>query len=101
MVKDILLNDTDEPVIIRGDFVAGDSDFQHKRHIILAEAGDIRRSPVCGVGIRRYKNGNFSKGSGNLKGVIQQQLELDGYRVDTVRIPDGAENQILILANRP
>ena len=100
MAKDIVLDEFDVPLVVNGDFVVEDTEFQHQKHIVLAEAGDIREYPVCGVGIRRYRNGNFLQGSGNLKSKIQLQLELDGYRVDTVRIPNNADNQLLILAYR-
>jgi hypothetical protein len=98
--QDIILNDSDLPLIVNGDFVVDNSDFQHVRHIVLADYGDLRGFPVVGVGIRRYQNGNFNRGSGDLKARIQLQLELDGYRVDELRLADTKEDTIKIVSER-
>lgn len=99
--QDILLNDTTgEPQIINGDFVVDESDYQHVQHIMLADYGDLREFPVVGVGIRRYMNGSLLRGSSNLKNRVQLQLELDGFRVDELRLPDTLTDTIKIISER-
>jgi len=50
-MKDLLFNDDIE--IKNGDFLVGESDNQHVKHILTASKGEYKSSPELGVGIEK------------------------------------------------
>lgn len=76
--KDILLDieGDGDLKIENGDFVVGPSDFQHVVHMLEADKGQNRFSPLLGVGIRRYQNGFLD---GKARRDIRLNLQADGY----------------------
>lgn len=83
---DILLQDTDElPVYRQGDFEANENtDFQHIRHILQAEQGELREFPLAGAGLRRQRNASVA--TDEVRRNCLLQLQRDGYRVDKLNI---------------
>lgn len=86
-VKDFLLDDDFDLQIRNGDFVVAESDEQHIQLITLLEQGQIRFSPLTGLGIYNRLQSPF--------GILQQdrfrreaylQLDIDGYRASTASV---------------
>ena len=69
-----------------GDFNIGVSDLQHVAHILEAEKGQYRQSPLVGVGVLKMLNGPIS---GAEKRDIKMQLQGDGYQVKEVVFKEG------------
>ncbi|MGV4413864.1 oxidase [Chryseobacterium sp. T1] len=53
-MKDLLFDQ--DLVIKNGDFVIGDSDNQHQKHILMAYKGEFKANPELGVGIDQMLN---------------------------------------------
>ncbi len=69
-----------------GDFVIGLSDVQHTWHIMEAEQGAYKQSPLVGIGVRRMLNATLA---GNEKHLILKQLEGDSIRPRTLVFDQG------------
>lgn len=82
--------------IANGDFVIGDSDQQHIRHVVQAQRGQFYESPTIGVGIVDEINSSIT--IQNLKNRIKTNLRLDNYETDAVFVDD--EFRITIDAKR-
>lgn len=86
-VKDILLDDEFDLKIENGDFVVGESDEQHLQLITLLEQGQLRYSPLTGVGIfRKLQSPLSNRQQDRLRRDMYEQVEFDGYRPDTATI---------------
>lgn len=48
MAKDILLNEDNEPLVVDGDFVIGESDDQEVRLLLRLNQGGVKRDPILG-----------------------------------------------------
>lgn len=83
MVIDYLQGDDYDIVISNGDLVSGESTEKHQNDLILINKGDQRILPVVGIGIANYINDDEF---GSVKSEIQKQFELDGMRIDRLRI---------------
>ena len=95
--NDILTEfDTNELRIENGDFVIGNSDQQHIRHIVQAQRGQYYATPLIGVGIMDEMNSAITIQA--LKNRIKNNLRLDNYETDTVDVSD--DFQITINAER-
>jgi hypothetical protein len=74
-------------VIANGDFQIAESDGQHIESILIAVQGDYKQYPLVGVNLRSYLNSPSSPDVNNmLRKKIQLQLEVDGYRVDEIKV---------------
>lgn len=69
-----------------GDFAIGVSDLQHIAHILEAEKGQYRQTPLVGVGVLKMLNGPIS---GAEKREIKMQLQGDGYQPKEVVFREG------------
>lgn len=59
----------------------GESSEQHVEHLLLAQQGEYKQSPLTGIGILNYINAPMdTKRRGELERNIQLQLEADGAR---------------------
>lgn len=78
MAKDIILEDGDLK-FSDGDLVWDESAEQHVEHLLLAQKGDYKQTPLAGVGIADYVKApvNALKRTG-LEREIRIQLEADG-----------------------
>lgn len=94
--KDLALDDSYDLLIKDGDFVIAPCDKHNVNIIIISSKGAFRFAPMIGVGIYSYLN-SVGKAE-EIKRDIQEQLVLDGYRVDAIEITP--KNQIKINAKR-
>lgn len=78
-MKDVLY--TDKLVIKNGDFVIGESDNQHQKHILLAYKGEYKQSQEVGVGIDQMLNDNSIV---PLLIESKKMLEYDGMIIDNI-----------------
>lgn len=79
MRKDIIFGDVDgdyDLLIRDGDFVIGDSDMQHTRHIINAQPGHYKQWPRLGAGIHDDLMGTMAA---DVLRRVQMHLKADGY----------------------
>lgn len=85
--KDILASESDNLLIANGDFVVGESNDQHIRHIIMGNAGDYPEKPKLGVGFQRYQHASLTpETKAKWRRLIQIHLILDGYDDRTISI---------------
>ena len=83
ITTDILLDENEDLLIENGDFVIGDSNEQHIRHILRLAPGQNRMAPLLGANIIENLKGNFD---GDFKRKIRIMLEMDGVTVNDVQI---------------
>ncbi len=78
-MRDILFNDDLE--IKDGDFMVGESDNQHVKHILSASKGEYKASPELGVGIEKILNTEEP-----MEFLIEakKNLEYDGMKVKDI-----------------
>ena len=89
MQQDLLTDNNNDLIIKDGDFVIGDSDMQHIDHIIRANKGDFKESPLIGFGIARYTDATVSRIElDKFKKNLQIQLEYDGFSDITIEAND-------------
>lgn len=88
MVKDIILDDSNDLSFSVGDFVIKDSDQQHVILIINTFLGQWKQYPFVGVGIVRYLNSSGKQGT--LKRNITVQMIADGYEVKDIILKDNS-----------
>lgn len=99
IVNDILLDDDFDLRIERGDFVTGDSDEQHLQQIAVLRPGQLRHSPLTGLGIASRLMSPLGKTQQeSLRRDAYLQLEIDGYNVGTASVEIAEE--IIIKADR-
>lgn len=88
MRNDILLDENNELLIADGDFVTGQSDQQHVKHIVEAFKGEYKAHPLVGFGII-----NYLKREENIESEFRRdlkiQLENDGYNDPQIDISEG------------
>lgn len=91
MPNDILLDESFEPLTDGGDFVVGESTFQHQKILIFADKGQFKSDPISGVGSRRYletaKTDDFAR-------EIRLEFIKDGMQVKTLNISDNLNIQV-------
>jgi len=83
-MKDILLDEDLDLLIVNGDLVIGESDLQHIELIARSNTGDWKENPTFGVNIRKAINdeGGYTAA----KHTLQLQLEADGATVASISI---------------
>lgn len=86
---DIILNrNSYELEISSGDFVIENSDQQSANLIINLFQGNLKQFPLAGVGLINYLASSASQE--RISQVIKQQLETDGFNVETLTVtPNG------------
>lgn len=90
MRNDILLNEQNEPLIVGGDFVIGQSDQQHVKHIIEAFKGEYKSSPMVGFGVISYLKRD-ERIESEFRRDLKIQLENDGYIDSQIDLSEGFE----------
>lgn len=99
IVNDILLDDDFDLLIKNGDLVIGDADEQHLQLIVLLEPGQIRYSPLTGIGISKKLLSPLTLSKQDqIRREAYLQLELDGYQPGASTVEFGEE--IIIKADR-
>lgn len=84
MMQDLIIDTTTNDLkITNGDFVIGESDAQHRKHLLIAEKGSFKQFPTLGVGAFSYLEG---EDNGELLTEINKQFVADGMTVKAVRI---------------
>lgn len=79
-MTDILLDDSLDLSIEKGDFAADDAEQQHQELILISPQGCWRDSPLTGVGIARYYKSAFTVAQvDKLRQKIRLQYQFDGY----------------------
>ena len=94
--KDIIF--TTDLQISDGDFSVSESDGQSIEHILRADVGQFRQSPLVGVGLQDQNNASVEPQK--LKQKIKLQLKADGFSVKKVSIIGGEVLGIDIDAKR-
>lgn len=83
MPNDYLYTEDMDLLIADGDFVVGESTFQHQQALLIAEKGELRQYPLTGVGAKSFLNDDKI---GDLYPEIQKQFEADGMVVKTLSV---------------
>lgn len=95
MIAIDFLDDSDGDLKIEnGDFIAGNSDNQHIADIIASFPGENKQFPLVGVGVMQYLNSTSR--DQQLESSIKQQLESDGYQVNSISLMRDASGKIKI-----
>ena len=98
-VNDIMLDDTFDLAIDKGDFIVGESDEQHLQLITLLEPGQIRHSPLTGLGMYKKLQGPLGpREQDQIRKDLYDQLQFDGYRQNTGSI--SFDGEMIIKAER-
>ena len=91
-VKDIELDNFDLR-IVNGVFMLSESDSTHIEHLLLLDKGNLKHSPITGIGIVKYLNSpNSVNNIASLKSKMKAQLEYDGYTDVKIDTTAGIEN---------
>lgn len=88
---DILTNDSGDLACVNGDFEVGESSVQHIEDILISSPGEYKQNPLIGASIRQALNGSLD---GDLKRMIQINLERDGFTVNSILQDDSGNIQI-------
>ncbi|MCT3661040.1 hypothetical protein HZR00_00735 [Elizabethkingia anophelis] len=91
MPQDILFNPDYSLKIENGDFVIGESTYQHQRDLLFADKGEFKESPTIGVGSRRYLE---SEKPSELAREIRLEFIADRMDVNAINIDDNLEISI-------
>jgi len=91
-MRDILLDSDNDLLLSQGDFVSGDATAQSVGLVLLFQKGELRESPLLGVGLVNWL---LSEGSlVGLKHEVAKQFAADGGTLRTLRIQDGGQIEI-------
>ena len=88
MRNDILLDEQNEVLIADGDFVIGQSDQQHVKHIVEAFKGEYKSAPLVGFGAIGYLKRDEMIES-EFRRDLKIQLENDGYIDSKIDLSEG------------
>lgn len=80
MPFDLKLTDLDL-TIAGGDFVTGESTYDHQQVLLLADKGQLKQNPAMGVGIRHYLEDYTAE---RLAAAIRTQFTKDGMSVEKI-----------------
>ncbi len=92
MPNDILLDDNFDLVIKDGDFVIGESTYQHQNCLLFADKGEFKNYPKTGVGSRRFLE---SERPNDFAREIRQEFIADGMNVENIRINNDLEVEVV------
>lgn len=88
MPQDYTHTEDHDLLISGGDFVVGESTFQHQDLLMMYEKGELRQYPKTGVGIKSFLNDDQL---GDAYSEIQRQFQADGMSVEKLVVgSDGA-----------
>ncbi len=91
-MRDILLDSENDLLLNQGDFVLGDATAQSIGLLLLFQKGELRASPLMGVGLINWL---LSEGSlVGLKHEVAKQFAADGGVLRTLRIQEGGQIEI-------
>jgi hypothetical protein len=79
MAQDIILDEENDLAIVAGDLVVGLSQYQHVKHLLEAEKGYYKFSPLSGVGFSNILNDEFD--SEEVLRLVRFEVERDGFKV--------------------
>ncbi len=82
-MTDIMLNDSEDAVILAGDFVATESTAQHQLQLILNNKGDFKQNPTICVGIPEHVD---DEGLQNVVRSVSIEFARDGMEVLSIRV---------------
>jgi hypothetical protein len=95
MAIDFLIDNQGDLAIQGGDFVVGQSDLQHVKHLLIAEKGNYKNAPLTGVGIRRYQFAAFSPLiTTKLRADISVQLKADGFKASVLKVRQNGKIEV-------
>ena len=89
MPRDILFND--DLLLQDGDFVIGESTYQHQRFLLLAEKGEFKATPKTGVGSRKFLE---TQNPNDFAREVRQEFTSDGMIVNKIKIEENLEINI-------
>lgn len=90
-MRDVLLDDDNDMVVVGGDMVVGDITQQMIKHVVMATPGEYKEYPMLGVGMIMQINGNRNQFVLNN---IKEQLAAVGIAAKNVAWDD--EGELLI-----
>ena len=93
-MQDLILNEHNNLLIERGDWLIADSQQQHIQLLLTSLPGEWKETPETGVGLALSQNGAID---GFMKRTIAVQLEADRFKLDNLQI---TEKGIIIDAKR-
>ena len=64
-----------------GDFLVGDSTYQHQAHLLEGQEGDYKQFPMTGVGLHLFLNDEEPT---DMVRKIRSQFTRDGMRIDEI-----------------
>jgi hypothetical protein len=85
-VFDIIIFDDLDLEIKDGDFVLEESTGQHINHILIANQGDYRQTPLLGADIQRLLSDEANPNE--VKADIQAELEKDGLQIEEISLQE-------------
>lgn len=77
-MTDILTDENGEVLTDNGDFVTGNSDYQHQHFLLLFQKGELKEKPDVGTGLINFLN------ESDIDGMLREiriQFEKDGMEV--------------------
>lgn len=95
---DLLLKaDGDLPIDTAGTMTVGPSDLQHQRDMFTAHPGEWKQFPFNGIGISYYLKSSDKQDI--LANQARQQLQKDGYTINSLRTFYDLINKLTIATN--
>ncbi|AWG24828.1 hypothetical protein [Flavobacterium kingsejongi] len=91
MPTDLKLTQDLDIEIINGDFMIGESSYQHQKTLILSDKGEFKEYPMRGVAARRYLEDGKPD---DLAREIRQEYVIDGMLVNTLKIGNGGQIEV-------
>ncbi|OWK99256.1 hypothetical protein AP75_01860 [Kaistella haifensis DSM 19056] len=91
MMNDFLLDKNNDLQISDGDFVVGESTYQHQKHLLMAEKGQYKQNPTIGVASKNYVE---RESPDEYARAIRQEFIRDGMKVHTLVITADLELSI-------
>lgn len=89
-MNDLMLNTSNDLLIENDDLVIAESTRQHQMCLLKTSKGQLKESPLVGVGVEMYLNSENE--IGGLLGDIKQEFEKDGMAVKSLSFSDNKIN---------
>lgn len=83
MVKDIILGEDGDLLIVNGDFAIGDSLTQDVSRILIMNKGELKSDPLLGCNMIELMNSESSKT--NIETIVKLNLQRDGKDYNEVK----------------
>lgn len=96
--QDIRVDDEGELIFFRGDFDVVVANDEHSKAIIYSFTGDWVQYPNLGCNIQDYLNGDLDPL--NIRNIIESQLKIDGFVVDSFQLNRGSKNAEIAIKSR-